>query len=113
MNEQRIGGDIRTRRAHDSAHKHVAGSAVYVDDITTPEDTLVVLIGQSPHAHAAITAMDLAEVAAADGVVAVLTHKDIPGTNDCRNRFAKNAARHPAAGQGGRTYPYFNFNQIY
>ena len=42
MNEQRIGGDIRTRRAHDSAHKHVAGSAVYVDDITTPEDTLVV-----------------------------------------------------------------------
>ena len=83
MNEQRIGGDIRTPRAHDSAHKHVAGSAVYVDDITTPEDTLVVLIGQSPHAHAAITGMDLSAVAAAEGVVAVLTHEDIPGQNDC------------------------------
>ena len=83
MNEQRIGGDIRTPRPHDSAHKHVSGAAVYVDDITTPEDTLVVLIGQSPHAHAAITAMDLSAVAAAEGVVAVLTHADIPGVNDC------------------------------
>ena len=83
MNEHRIGGDIRTPRPHDSAHKHVSGAAVYVDDITTPEDTLVVLIGQSPHAHAAITAMDLSAVAAAEGVVAVLTHADIPGVNDC------------------------------
>ena len=79
----RISGDIRTAREHDSAHKHVAGSAVYVDDIRTPDDTLVVLIGQSPHAHARITGMDLSAVAAADGVVAVLTHADIPGVNDC------------------------------
>ena len=43
----------------------------------------MVLIGQSPHAHAAITAMDLSAVAAAEGVVAVLTHADIPGVNDC------------------------------
>ena len=83
MDEQRIGGDIRTPRPHDSARKHVSGTAVYVDDITVPEDTLVVLIGQSPHAHAAITAMDLSAVAAAEGVVAVLTHADIPGVNDC------------------------------
>ena len=78
-----IAGDIRTAREHDSAHKHVSGTAVYVDDIRVPDDTLVVLIGQSPHAHARITGIDLATVAAADGVVAVLTHADIPGRNDC------------------------------
>ena len=76
-------GDIRTARAHDSAAKHVSGTAIYVDDIRGPDDTLVVLIGQSPHAHARITGMDLSAVAAADGVVAVLTHADIPGRNDC------------------------------
>ena len=78
-----IAGDIRTAREHDSAHKHVSGNAVYVDDIRVPDDTLVVLIGQSPHAHARITGIDLAAVAAADGVAAVLTHADIPGRNDC------------------------------
>ena len=83
MKADRITGDIRTTLRHDSAHKHVAGSAVYVDDIPTTDDTLVVLIGQSPHAHARITGMDLSAVAAADGVVAVLTHADIPGVNDC------------------------------
>ncbi|MED5304584.1 MAG: xanthine dehydrogenase molybdopterin binding subunit [Pseudomonadota bacterium] len=83
MTADRITGDIRTTLRHDSAHKHVAGSAVYVDDIPTTDDTLVVLIGQSPHAHARITGMDLSAVAAADGVAAVLTHVDIPGVNDC------------------------------
>ena len=32
-----IAGDIRTSLRHDSAHKHVAGTALYVDDIATPE----------------------------------------------------------------------------
>ena len=78
-----IAGDIHTPRRHDSAHKHVAGTAVYVDDMRAPDDTLIVLIGQSPHAHARITGMDLSKVAAAPGVVTVLTYKDIPGKNDC------------------------------
>jgi xanthine dehydrogenase large subunit len=78
-----ISGDVRTARKHDSAHKHVSGTAVYVDDIRVPDDTLVVLIGQSQHAHARITGMDLSAVARAEGVVAVLTHADIPGRNDC------------------------------
>ena len=44
MGGQGITGDIRTAREHDSAHKHVSGNAVYVDDISVPDDTLVVLI---------------------------------------------------------------------
>ena len=66
-----IAGDIRTPQRHDSAHKHVAGTAVYVDDIPTPDNTLVVLIGQSPHAHARIAGIDVSKVVAADGVVAL------------------------------------------
>ncbi|MEC7616375.1 MAG: xanthine dehydrogenase molybdopterin binding subunit [Pseudomonadota bacterium] len=76
-------GDIHTALRHDSAHKHVTGDAVYVDDIRVPDDTLVVLIGQSPHAHARILDIDLSRVARSQGVVAVLTHADIPGRNDC------------------------------
>ena len=76
-------GDIRTALRHDSAHKHVTGDAVYVDDIRVPDNTLVVLIGQSPHAHARILDIDLSRVARSQGVVAVLTHADIPGRNDC------------------------------
>ena len=83
MNAATPSGDIRTALRHDSAHKHVTGDAVYVDDIRVPDDTLVVLIGQSPHAHARILEMDLSRVARSEGVVAVLTHADIPGRNDC------------------------------
>ena len=78
-----IVGDIRTPLRHDSAHKHVAGTALYVDDIATPKNSLVVLIAQSPHAHARIAAMDLSAVAAAPGIVRVMSAADIPGKNDC------------------------------
>ena len=82
-NPSGIDGDIRTPLRHDSAHKHVAGTAIYVDDIATADNTLIVLIAQSPHAHARITAMDLAAVAAAPGIVRVMSAADIPGKNDC------------------------------
>jgi len=78
-----IKGDIRTALPHDSAQKHVAGSAIYVDDIPTQPDTLVVLIAQSPHAHARITGMDLSAVAQAPGICRVISAADIPGENDC------------------------------
>ena len=82
-NSAKIKGAVHTPLAHDSAHKHVAGNAPYIDDIHTPDNTLVVLIGQSAHAHARITKMDLSAVAAAPGVVRVMTAADIPGMNDC------------------------------
>ena len=55
-----ITGNIHSAQHHDSAVKHVTGQAVYVDDINMPKNGLVVLIGQSPHAHASILDMDLA-----------------------------------------------------
>ncbi|MBI1907547.1 MAG: xanthine dehydrogenase molybdopterin binding subunit [Rhodocyclales bacterium] len=68
---------------HESAHLHVAGEAVYVDDIPELAGTLYAALGLSQQAHARIRAMDLDAVRAAPGVVAVLTAADIPGTNDC------------------------------
>ncbi|MDB2390631.1 xanthine dehydrogenase molybdopterin binding subunit [Alphaproteobacteria bacterium] len=68
---------------HDSAHKHVSGSAHYTDDLPVPQNTLDVLIAQSPHAHARIISMDLSAVSSAEGVVAVMTAENVPGINDC------------------------------
>jgi xanthine dehydrogenase large subunit len=72
---------------HDSAEKHVRGEAPYIDDLPEPEGTLHLAVGGSPAARGRLTALDLAAVAAADGVVAVLTAKDIPGKNDVSPAF--------------------------
>ena len=67
---------------HDSAHMHVTGEARYTDDVSEPQGMLHLAFGQSSMARARIVSMDLSEVLAADGVVAVYTAADIPGPND-------------------------------
>ncbi len=69
-------------RIHDSAARHVAGEAVYIDDIAAPEGLLHAYLGLSRIARGRLVALDLAPVLAAPGVVAVLTAADIPGVND-------------------------------
>ena len=69
--------------AHDSAVKHVSGTATYIDDMAMPADTIELLIAQSPHAHAKIIHMDLDAVRSAQGVIRVITSDDIDGINDC------------------------------
>ena len=79
-----LGTKISTKMTpHESAHLHVSGEAVYVDDIPELSGTLHAALGLSARAHARITSIDLSAVHAAPGVVAVLTAKDIPGRNDC------------------------------
>ena len=68
--------------AHESAPLHVAGRANYTDDLPLPAGTLHLAFGQSSVAHGRIRNLDLAAVAAAEGVVAVLTPRDIPGENN-------------------------------
>ena len=68
---------------HESAHLHVAGEALYVDDIPEIAGTVHAALGLSEKAHARIRSIELAAVRAAAGVVAVLTAADIPGANDC------------------------------
>ncbi|QDC10700.1 xanthine dehydrogenase molybdopterin binding subunit [Oceanicola sp. D3] len=67
---------------HDAAPLHVTGQARYVDDIPVPANTLHLAFGTSAKARASITALDLAAVRAAPGVVAVLTAEDLPAAND-------------------------------
>ncbi|HTT09377.1 MAG TPA: xanthine dehydrogenase molybdopterin binding subunit [Burkholderiaceae bacterium] len=68
---------------HESAHLHVSGEAVYVDDIPELDGTLHAALGLSNKAHAIVKAIDLAPVREMPGVVAVLTASDIPGDNNC------------------------------
>jgi xanthine dehydrogenase large subunit len=67
---------------HDSAVRHVAGSALYVDDLREPAGTLHMAVGGAPAARGRIRSIDLDAVKRAPGVVAVLTAADIPGRND-------------------------------
>ena len=78
----RIIGGIRERMAHDSAVRHVTGTATYVDDIPEPRGTLHIHPFCSDRAHARISQLDLSRVRTAPGVHAVLTAADIPGEND-------------------------------
>lgn len=77
-----IKGPMHSALKHDSAHKHVTGSAEYIDDIPEPAGTLHGGLGLSDRAHAEIVSIDLSAVKAAPGVVWVMTAADIPGFND-------------------------------
>ena len=78
----RIVGGVHTDQRHDSAHKHVAGTAVYIDDIAEPAGTLHVGLGLSSVTHGTLKKVDLSAVRSAPGVVDVLTAADVPGEND-------------------------------
>jgi xanthine dehydrogenase large subunit len=73
---------VRRPLAHDSAERHVAGSAPYLDDLREPEGTLHVAPGGSPVARGHVKSLDLSAVRSAPGVVAVITAADIPGHNN-------------------------------
>ena len=75
-------GGVRAAREHDSAAKHVSGAAIYTDDIPEPPGTLQVYLARSERAHARVVSMDLEAVRQSEGVAAVMTAGDIPGTND-------------------------------
>jgi len=82
LKAEKIVGGVHSSARHDSAHKHVAGTAVYIDDITEPAGTLHAGLGLSTVAHGILKSVDLSAVRAAPGVVTVLTHEDVPGVND-------------------------------
>ena len=73
---------VGTPLPHDAAALHVTGQARYIDDIPTPAGTLHLAFGLSTIAQGTITALDLAAVRSAPGVVLVLTAADLPFAND-------------------------------
>jgi xanthine dehydrogenase molybdopterin binding subunit/xanthine dehydrogenase small subunit len=67
---------------HESAHKHVTGEAIYVDDHAQQQSMLEVWPVCSPHAHAKILRRDATAARLMPGISAVLLAEDIPGLND-------------------------------
>ncbi len=65
---------------HDSAMKHVTGESVYVNDISVSRQ-LVGRIVYSSQAHARISLVDIKAALQLNGIVSILTYKDIPGKN--------------------------------
>ena len=77
-----IFGAAHSSIQHDSAGKHVTGTAEYTDDLVGPARMVHAYLGLSEIAHGRITELDLSAVRAAPGVVDVLTAKELPGVND-------------------------------
>ena len=82
LKAERISGGVATDRKHDSAHKHVTGQAVYIDDMPEPAGLLHGCLGLGTVAHGKVVSMDLDAVHQAPGVVVVLTARDMPSSND-------------------------------
>ncbi|WP_279483932.1 molybdopterin cofactor-binding domain-containing protein [Aureimonas sp. SK2] len=55
----------------------LTGRASFIDDLPTRAGTLEAAIVRSPHGHAAIHSIDLAEASSVEGVVAILTGPDV------------------------------------
>lgn len=64
---------------HDSATGHVTGTAAYIDDMTPLAGELFVDFVGSPIAAGRLLGIDAKEALAMEGVVAILTHRDLPG----------------------------------
>ena len=73
---------VNTSQPHDSAHKHVTGAAIYVDDIPEPPGMLHVALVLSPIAHGRLRRVDTSAAQHASGVISVITAADVPGRND-------------------------------
>ena len=82
LKAEKIVGGVATDQRHDSAHKHVSGTAIYIDDMPEPAGLLHGCLGLATVAHGKILTLDLSAVRAAPGVVDVLTGEDMPGSND-------------------------------
>jgi xanthine dehydrogenase large subunit len=78
----KVGDGAHASPRHESAHKHVAGTAQYIDDMPEPPGLLHVCLGLSERAHARIASLDLDPVRATPGVELVLTGADVPGVNE-------------------------------
>ncbi|QFI70231.1 xanthine dehydrogenase molybdopterin binding subunit [Sinorhizobium alkalisoli] len=78
----RIRGGVHEQERHESGHKHVTGTAEYIDDISEPAGTLHGYLGLSERAHAEILSIDFGAVTSSPGVIGIVTSRDIPGEND-------------------------------
>src|SRR5687768_146494 len=63
------------------SRSHVRGESVYLDDIPLVEGTLYACVFDSPVAHGKLKSVNTSDAEASEGVVRVITAKDIVGEN--------------------------------
>lgn len=66
---------------NDSAAGHLSGQSIFLNDVLPARNELLVDVLGSPVAHGRIRSVDLSAAANIPGLVALLTHQDIPGHN--------------------------------
>ena len=67
---------------HDSGELHVTGRALFTDDISLSNDSLHLAFGLSSIAKGSIIELDLSKVVKSDGVIKVISAKDLLFTSD-------------------------------
>ena len=75
-------GEAGKSHKHESAERQVSGQARYIDDMPEAANIHHVAVGVSPVTRGTITAIDLSDVKASEGVIDVITVNDIPGHTD-------------------------------
>jgi xanthine dehydrogenase large subunit len=66
---------------HDSAHGHVTGEAVFIDDVPAITGELAVDFVGAPVASGKVVSIDVSEAKRLSGVVGIYTYRDLPGHN--------------------------------
>jgi xanthine dehydrogenase molybdopterin binding subunit len=66
---------------HNSIRFHVSGESVYINDMKSSEAALKGHLVYSTKAHAKIKSLNCFRAKSLEGVVCILSHKDIPGEN--------------------------------
>jgi CO/xanthine dehydrogenase Mo-binding subunit len=75
-----VGGGVGTNAQRPDGALKVRGEFAYASDLWH-EDMLWGVTLRSPHPYARITSIDITDALTVPGVYAVLTHKDVPGSN--------------------------------
>jgi xanthine dehydrogenase large subunit len=66
---------------NDLIHPHTKGESIFVDDIPEPKNMLYAAVFVSDIPHGKIKNLDLQKAKKSDGVIKIITAKDIPGEN--------------------------------
>ena len=64
------------------SYSHVRGESIYLDDINVLQNTLYAACFDSTVAHGVIKSLDIAEAESIEGVIKIITAKDIKGKNE-------------------------------
>ena len=63
------------------SHSHVRGESIYLDDIPLVQGTLFACVFDSPIAHGKLKRIDTGAAEKSEGVIRVITAKDLIGEN--------------------------------